>query len=323
MLLFRKAGSNASNQKPQNNLINKSQTENEYLPTISYDRNTTTNLVTIPTFSSKNNRYALDLKDSPIKEINTNLNLNTSVREGGTITPKIITNLNDMKTNKNQFYAKVILQNVPSHNDIIYLLENYLTENNYKIYYETSYEKDKIIFTFHEEKIAFDFTKLIYNEKNRKSSYKDIIVHLSLSPNQIYIKKNMENKRRGLSHESIMKLFNGDSYVKRIKPEPKIYGNINFGIKCPFFNVNDKKIKLNKNKNNKSFSDKNLFNKNNSTSGQGDVYGYVGYDGKPLKNYEKLRINVLTTHYKPISSSFVFREDNKNRWVSPSNFKMY
>ena len=210
------------------------------------------------------------------------------------------------------------MRNSPPPSDIITLLEDYLTENKYKIYYETSYETDKITFTFYEEKMAFEFTKLIYKEKNKNSLYKDIIVHLSLSPNETYKKKINENKRRGISPESILKLFNGNSYVKKIKSPPKINGNINFGIKSPFYNYREKNLKLTNSKNGKSFSDKNFFNKNNISANR----EYVGYDGKPLKNYEKLRISVLDTHYNPISG-FVFRKDNKKSWLSPTNFKLY
>ena len=320
MLLFKQKISNnltSSNEQPSQTKVETVKEQNDYsLPTISNEKKAS--FTSIPTHSSINNkRYAYD---SPIKDLNKSNNFNTLNTE--ILTPKVIPNLNSPKTHKNQFYAKVILQNTPSPTDIVYLLENYLTENNYKIYYETSYETDKITFIFQEEKIAFEFTKLIYNKKNENPLYKDIIVHLSLAPNETYIKKNMENKRSGLSPESILKLFNGNSYVKKIKPIPKIYGNINFGIKSPFYNVHEKRTKINKTKSEKSFNGNKFFNKNNSVSGRGDIYGYVGYDGKPLKNYEKLRINVLDTHYKPISS-FEFREDDKSRWMSPANFKFY
>ena len=322
MLLFRQ---NVNNNPPSQdyqtlqNKIEEKQEPNEHFPTISNDKNSI--YTTIPTLTNKNIRYGTEFNDFSIKDTNSNNNVKTLSNDNMT-PPKIITNFNKIKTNENQFYAKVILKNTPSPKHIVSLLQDYLTENNYKIYYETSYDSDKIIFSFHEEKIAFEFTKLIYKEKNKNLAYRDIIVHLSLSPNDTYIKKKLENKKRGLPTESILKLFNGNSYVKKIKPPPKIYGNIHFGLKSPFYNVNEKKMKLNKEKNAKSFSDKNLFNKNNSISCNGDLYGYVGYDGKPLKNYEKLRINVLDTHYNPISS-FEFREDDKNRWVSPTNFKVY
>ena len=41
-----------------------------------------------------------------------------------------------------------------------------------------------------------------------------------------------------------------------------------------------------------------------------------------IKSYEKQKISVLDTHYNPISG-FEYREDNKSRWLSPSNFKFY
>lgn len=46
-------------------------------------------------------------------------------------------------------------------------------------------------------KTAFDFTKIIYTEKSKNSLYKNVLVHLSLSPNQNYIKKQKsESKKR-------------------------------------------------------------------------------------------------------------------------------
>ena len=39
-----------------------------------------------------------------------------------------------------------------------------------------------------------------------------------------------------------------------------------------------------------------------------------------LKDYLKLPIRVLDTHYRPLKDHD-FREDVKSKWVSPSNFK--
>ena len=322
MLLFKQKISDdisKSNDKPIQ-IISKDETIKEQIDNsvLKISSEQKSNFATIPTSISNiiNKRY---INDSPLKDFYIP---QTSKRLTEISRPKIISNLSDIRTNKNQYYSKVILQNVPSTNAIIDLLENYLTENNYKIYYETSYESDKIIFLFHEERIAFEFTKLIYSEKNKNPLYKNIIVNLSLKPNLIYI-KNMENKKRGLSHESILKLFNGNSYVRPVKPLPKIYGNFNFGLKSPFFSIHDKINRKNKkNRSEKSFNSKNKINYLNSVPNCGDINGYVGYDGKPLKNYEKLRISVLDTHYKPISG-FEYREDKKDRWVSPDNFKFY
>ena len=286
------------------------------LPTISNEK--TINYTTIPTVNSRNDRYEneFDKKDT---DNNNNLNSLVSAKTESVNSPKKIQNLNKPKIINNPYFAKVILVNGPSPNDIIYLLENYLTENNYKITYEKFIEVNKITFTFHEEKIAYEYMKLIYNEKNKGNAYRNINVFLSLSPNKRYI-RDLENKKRGISTESILKLFHGNSYVKKEKPLPKIYGNINFGMKSPFYNMFEKRI--NKINNGKSVSNKNFYNKNNSVSIKGDINGYVGYDGKPLKNYEKLKINVLDTHYKPISS-FEYRKENKKKWMSPTNFKMY
>ena len=81
------------------------------------------------------------------------------------------------------------------------------------------------------------------------------------------------------------------------------------GLKLPIYNENnDKKYKINKTRRVNSY-DKNNIIRN-------------GYDGRPLKNYEKLKINVLNTKYKPTLKKIV-RIDNKNKWISPVNFKFY
>ena len=244
-----------------------------------------------------------------------------SLNKAQTITSsRIITNDNDniFEKAKTPFIAKVELENIRSRKDCIYLLEGFLKTNNYNCNYECTYEQDKNIFSFDNEKAALEFAKIIYSEKNKNSLYKNVIVHLKLLPNKIYLKRQKIKKKKGLSFESIDKLYNGSSYVKKNKELPKIKGNINFGLKSPFYNVHEhKKNKIN------SFkilnSKKHAISRNDNNR---DIYGYVGYDGFPLKNYEKSKISVLDTHYNPFSN-FKTREDNKKKWISPSNFKYY
>ena len=125
----------------------------------------------------------------------------------------------------------------------------------------------------------------------------------------------MKNKKKGLSYESIMHLYRGNSYVKKVKEFPKIMGNVNLGMKSPFYVVN---LNRRKNKNNTSKSLKFKRNDSNKIS----IDGYFGYDGNPLKSYEKLKISVLDTHYNPFSN-VKFRDENRKKWFCPSNFKLY
>ena len=103
-----------------------------------------------------------------------------------------------------------------------------------------------------------------------------------------------------------MKLYKGNSYVKQEKKIPKNLGYLNNGI-LPFFDSNENRFKLIK---------KNIINNKNKHN------LFVGYDGKPLKSYQKLRINVLDTHYNPIFNHKI-REENKSKWLSPYSFKFY
>ena len=229
---------------------------------------------------------------------------------------KTMPNMKALSNNDNPYIAKVILENARSLKDCIFLLENHLKANKIVTYYETSQDQDKITFLFAEEKIAFDFTKIIYNEKNRNFLYKNVKVNLSLEPNKTYLRRQkLKNKKKGPSYESIMQLYRGDSYVKKVKEFPKIMGNVNLGIKSPFYvvNINRKKIKNNTSKSLK-------FQRNDSK--KISIDGYYGYDGNPLKSYEKLKISVLDTHYKPFSN-VNYRVENKKKWFCPSNFKLY
>ena len=111
-----------------------------------------------------------------------------------------------------------------------------------------------------------------------------------------------------------MHLYRGSSYVKKVKEFPKIVGNVNLGLKSPFYSVNLKRKKstINKSKNEK-------FSRNYV---QNSVDAYIGYDGNPLKSYEKQKISVLDTHYNPFSN-VKYRIENKNKWLSPNTFKFY
>ena len=53
---------------------------------------------------------------------------------------------------------------------------------------------------FADEKIAFEFTKIIYTEKSKNYLYKNVKVNFSLEQNQTYLKRQrLNNKKRGLS----------------------------------------------------------------------------------------------------------------------------
>lgn len=264
-----------------------------------------------------NDRYNLqdNLEKENFNEINEIEKYKEAHSQVQTITnSRNITSESILYKSKNPFLARVELENIRSKKDCIYLLEEYLKSNNINSQYEINNEQDKIIFSFYDEKIAFEFTKIIYNEKNKNILYKNVLVHLKLLPNKSYLKKQKSERKRGLSIESIIKLYKGSSYVKRPKVLPKIKGNINFGLKSPFYNVHNSNNKINSEK---KIKNKNFFSRNSNT---GDLFGYIGYDGNPLKSYEKLKISVLDTHYNPFSN-MKYREEDKKKWVSPTNFK--
>lgn len=197
----------------------------------------------------------------------------------------------------NQFVQKIIIENHPSTEDLMYILDNFLTENNYPKNYETNLEKKKVSFIFYDEDIAFNFTKLLNGIKNRNVLYVEMNVHLSLTPNNNYNKINDgKMKKRGLSIDSIQRLFNGLGSKKQEKKN-KINPNLDLGVSSPFSYPYEKK-RHKKIKNNKDHSMSN----------------------EKLKDYNKLPIRVLDTDYIPLQSP-IFRREAKDKWISPTNFK--
>ena len=195
----------------------------------------------------------------------------------------------------NNYLSKVTVENIRQPKDIIFTLDNFLTENKYENNYKQSIEKNKISFIFNKEEIAFNFTKLLNNMKNRNPIYQNINVHLSLTPNNNYNKANDgKNRKRGLSIDSIQRLFNGLGAKKHEKSKVKL--NLDLGGSSPFLYPYEKR----RNKRNKNSPENSLDNK--------------------LKDYNKLPIRVLDTYYKPLRSP-EFREEQKDKWVCPSNFK--
>jgi hypothetical protein len=173
-----------------------------------------------------------------------------------------------------------------------------------------------MIFFFAEEKVAIDFMKLLFQEKKYNPKYYNTKISINLMEQT---KKKLPDINQKIAREVLRRLYYGLGYEKKEKPKKKILGNINFGMESPFYNVNKKKMKKNRSEINSK--EKNLFKKVLKEH-KGDKFGYIGYDGKPLKSYKTLNINLLNTSYKPISS-FIVRDVDKNKWMSPMDFKMY
>jgi hypothetical protein len=268
--------------------------QNESLPTISYRK--------IPKINRINNRHNIN----PIKSPKLNKYLKSDL-----INPPSNDSI------KHDFITKVFIENPPSPNDIIFILENYLKRNNINSLYKSDYEINTMIFSFEEEKVALDFINLLFKEKKTNPHFykTNITVNLTEKKNKVKF-PDINNK---VAKEVLGRLYYGYGYEKKEKPKKKIYGNFSFGIESPFYYVNSKKIK-------KSMSESNSKEKNISSrilkEHKGDKFGYVGYDGKPLKSYKNFKINVLNTSYKPMSK-FILRKDDKKKWMSPLDFKMY
>lgn len=220
--------------------------------------------------------------------------------------PKKSMRVNLLKSSSCQYLSKVIIENLSSPEKAITLLDNFLEKNHYNINYQVNEGENKIEFIFIEEEVAFNFTKLIHQQKARSPSFYNVNVHLSLINNNNFGKgRNSAFRRRGLSPDSIQRLFQGlgvNSKIKEDKKMNKINGNLDLGISSPFLYPNERK----KTKNNKICETEENINN-------------IDYINK-FKDYSRLPIRVLDTHYSPLAD-YNFRTKEKNRWISPSDFQ--
>ena len=109
--------------------------------------------------------------------------------------------LNQQQTKKNylnltsQFAQKLIIQNHPSTENILYTLEHFLSENDYETDYLTDNEPNKLIILFYNDEIAYNFTKELNIEKIKNPAYSEINISLSIIQNENYKPpKNLKKK---------------------------------------------------------------------------------------------------------------------------------
>ena len=257
-------------------------------------------------------------KIQKLNKLNIRRNLNPfKIPKINNSSKNIFLNLPSNGSIKHDFITKVIIENPPSQNDIIFILENYLKRNKCNSLYKSDYENNTMTLSFEEEKVALDFINLIFKEKkNNPHFYRtNITVNLKEKKN----KNKFPEINDKIAKEVLGRLYYGIGYEKKEKPKKKIYGNFSFGIDSPFYYVNSKKNK--KSMSEPNSQEKNL-NKRVLKEHKGDKFGYVGYDGKPLKSYKNFRINLLNTSYKPMSK-FILRKEDRKKWMSPLDFKMY
>ena len=128
----------------------------------------------------------------------------------------------------NQFLQKIIIENHPSTEDLMYLLDNFLIENNYPIDFITDNEPNKISITFNDENIAFNFTKKLNLEKIKNPLYSVTNITLTLVKNENFSPPKIIKRKKGLSIDKIERLYKGDKILnsnKTIKTKSK-FGNI-------------------------------------------------------------------------------------------------
>lgn len=276
---------NRNNRYTGNQLENPSQNNNGKL-TISANnqKNSYQNLIYNMSHKYKSN-FNIKNSEQNNNSINENNRKNTIDSFTNSYTKSYIPTLN-------KYNSKVIIENIRQQKDILYLLDKFIMENNYQKNYDLNQDRNKIIITFYDEQQAFDFTKFLNNYKHKNSLYKDMNVNLTLTPNDNYNKNNFGTiKKRGISTDTIQRLFQGVGGAKREKKEFK--KKLNILIHSPFYSL-DKNQKISK-----------------------KIY----HDG--LKDYNRYKnqfpIRVLVSDYKPLRP-YIFRTEEKTKWVSPSNF---
>ena len=188
----------------------------------------------------------------------------------------------------NKYNSKVVIENFRQSNDILNLLDNFISENNYQRNYEIQQEINKITVLFYEEDMAFNFTKVLNSHKNKNKLYHDMKVNLSLIPNDSYKHNFQTIKRRGISTDTIQRLFQGIGGKKREKRGPR--RKLNVLIHSPYYSLN-KKLK-----------------KPDEQSPKDN-----------LRDYNRFPIRVLDGDYRPLNA-YNFRSEEKTKWISPSNF---
>ena len=110
----------------------------------------------------------------------------------------------------------------------MYILENFLTENNYPIDFITDNESNKISITFNDEIVAFNFTKKLNLEKIKNPIYAVAKITLTLVKNENFTSPKIIKRKKGLSIDTIQRLYKGDNLFnsnKTIKTKSK-FGNI-------------------------------------------------------------------------------------------------
>ena len=294
-----------NNQTLQNN----SQSFNykiESLPTISFQK--------IPKIKKVNNPNNLKtIKSQTIKKAVKKILLSP------------ISNLNNsddeqINTNKTDYITKIIIENPPSVKNINFILENYLSKNKCESKYKSFYNNNTMMFMFEEEKIALDFMHLLFEEKQVNPQYRYTTININLSEKKNKLKlPEIKNKNR-IASEVLKRLFYGVGYEKKEKPVKKNFGNFKFAIQSPFYYVNSKRDK--KSMSELNSKEKNFFNKKLKGNFGDSKNGYFGIDEKVMKYNKNSRINLLNTSFKP-SIKIIVREEDKSKWMSPLDFKMY
>lgn len=198
---------------------------------------------------------------------------------------------------KDQFVQKVIIENHSSTEDLMYILDTFLTENNYPVDYSTDNERNKITITFNQEDIAFNFTRKLNLEKLKNPSYTNTKITLTLVQNENYISPKKIIKKRNLPLDSIERLYKGESFISKsnnMKKSRSRIGNVSRLI---------------------------LQNSNNLRGKLYLLYFFILEFGVPYKvgQLSNRKNNNLNLQRIP-PLQYKFREVHKERWVSPTNF---
>lgn len=179
------------------------------------------------------NLNTIETGTDPLYNLNEEINLNPNHRRSKSYV-----------NSKDQFIQKVIIENHSSTEDLMYILDTFLTENNYPVDYLTDNEHNKITITFNQEDIAFNFTKKLNLEKLKNPSYFNAKITLTLVQNENYISPKKIIKKRILPLDSIERLYKGESTITKLNNMKKSRSRIGNVSKLILQNSNNLRGKI-------------------------------------------------------------------------------
>ena len=199
----------------------------------------------------------------------------------------------------------VILENFPSRNEVLTLLDTFLVDNNYPKDYNVGTKDVCLEIIFKKAEVAFDFIKRMNVEKISNHIYNKLKTNMSIEPAKTdYVGS---SRIKSTSSKRVGRTGNTKSYERPI--ERKIHKSASTSASCsilassPYidhYQEMKKEIQANKSKW--------IVNRN--------FNAYIGKATASKRNYNGGGSIIQTPNFLPLE----FRKQDKSKWMSPKNF---